>query len=870
MILNRVFVGREADLDVLRNAYEEVRTGKTRIVALVAESGFGKTRLAQEFYGWLSTAHDGLGSAGYWPDQLLQRENNLQVNPDLAECGGDGKDMPFLWWGLRVADPGSRNQSLEDALRHGVATLKSHLETYATAQKVQDLSKQRISGAKDTAIGIIADVGKGALEGMLNTAAFGLLDIGKAVYDESRKQHGIARQLKELETFDASPDATVHRQRDKLTETILHDLSVLAKKPLPGRSAVPLVILIDDIQWLHADPGLEAFLEALAARARAESWPLLLVFTSWRKEWHNSQAAGTAPAKWIGHDDIAHELGRANGLEAIVQEAFPGLPGDQRMELAGKADGNPRLLDEMLTYIQRQPKLFVERNQSGPMSAKGLNAVLSQGFADYVLDRLQAAPTSVQQALALASLQGIMFSSNLVRRVAAELLIDGADEGIAQSDTPHSFTTMEEGGEFRLRAYQEAARENTENFFDEDKAQVVTIKYVLSVASDPASANDRELRLAFDALGEAADQDTETATKKVKVAAEVIRRANAAFDTRSAGLIARDILESCAAVMAVVDLSDSIAVLGADKEWHGYSDIHVTCWQNIVDRFRETAANLTRPARRDLAIAIANLGRVVQTLDGPAAARPLCEEAMVLTRTLAEEQPTPTAQRSLAIALGRLGGVVEALDGPAAAQPLREEAMVLKRTLAEEQPTPDARRELAIALANLGDVVEALDGSAAARPLREEEMLLMRTLAEEQPTPTARRNLAFALGRLGGVVKALDGPAAARPLREEEMLLMRTLAEEQPTPDARRDLAIVLAHLGDVVEALDGPSAARPLREETVALMRTLAEEQPYQSIVEELILCLKLLADCLDSEKSLATADMVREEINMLQERLS
>ncbi len=919
MIMNRFFVGREAELDILRNAYEEARTGKPRVVALVAESGFGKTRLAQEFYGWLSTAHDGVGGAGYWPDQLLQRENNLQVNPDLAECGGDGKDMPFLWWGLRVADPGSRNQGLEDALRHGVATLKSHLETYVTAQKVQDLSKQRFSGAKDTAIGIIADVGKDALESLVNSAAFGLLDIGKAVYDEGRKQHGIARQLKELETFDASPDATVQRQRDKLTETILHDLSVLAKNPLPGRSAVPLVILIDDIQWLHADPGLEAFLEALTARAGAEAWPLLLVFTSWRKEWHDSQAANTAPAKWLGHDDIAHELGRANGLEALIQEAFPGLPEDQRMELAGKADGNPRLLDEMLSYIRRQPKLFEDRNLSGSMSEKGLNSVLGRGFADYVLDRLQAAPTSVQQALALASLQGIMFSSNLVRRVATELLVDGTDEGIAQSDTPHSFTTMEEGGEFRLRAYQEAARENTENFFDEDKAQAVTTKYVLSVASDPASANDRELRLALDALGEAADQDAEVAAKKVKVAAEVIRRLNTAFDTRSAGLIARDTLVSCAEVMGVADLTDSFTVLDADKEWYGYSDVHATCWQNIVDRFRKNAASLTpdalydlalaialanlggvvqaldgpaaarslreeevalmrnmaeeRPtpdARRGLAIALANLGDVVQALDGPADARPLREEEMLLKRALAEEQQTPTARRSFAIALANLGGVVEALDGPAAARPLREEELLINRALAEEQSTPDTRRGLAAALINLGGVVEALDGPAAARPLRVETVALMRTLAEKQPTPGARRDFAIALANLGGVVEALDGPAAARPLREETAAHMRTLAKEQPTPGARRDFAIALADLGGVVEALDGPAAARPLREGTVSLARTLAEEQPHRNLIGELIFCMKALAACLSSEGSLAAADLVQQEIKVWQKRLN
>jgi hypothetical protein len=861
MISNRVFVGREADLAVLRNAYEEARAGKPRIVAIVAESGFGKTRLAQEFYGWLSTAHDGVGGAGYWPDQLLQRENNLQVNPDLAECGGDGKQLPFLWWGMRVADPGSRNQSLEDALRHGVATLKSHLEAYVTAQKVRDLSKQRFSSAKDTFFVIAADVGKG----VLSSATFGLFDLSKALLDGGREQLGITRQLKELKTFDASPDTTVKRQRDKLTETILHDLAVLAKTPPPGRSAVPLVILIDDIQWLHADSGLEAFLEALTARAKAEAWPLLLVFTSWRKEWHNSKASGTAPGKWIDRDDISHELGRANGLEALVQQALPGLPENQRMELAGKADGNPRLLDEMLTYIQRQPKLFVERDQSGPMSAKGLKAVLEQGFADYVLDRLQAAPTSVQKALALASLQGIVFSSNLVQRVAAELLVDGADEGIMQSDTPHSFTTMEEGGEFRLRVYQEVARENTENFFDEDKAQAVTTKYVLSVASDPVSANDRELRLALDALREAADQDVEVAVKKIKVAAEMIRRANAAFDTRSAGLIARDILEAGSGWVAVADLDDSDAVLHADQEWHGHSVLHLACWQNLIDRRRKNAASLAPGTQRSLAIALADLGSVVEKIDGPAAALPLREEMVALTRVLAREQPTPGARRGVAVALANLGDVVQKIDGPAAALPLREEEMLLMRTLAEEQPTTDSRRDLAITLGRLGGVIDELKGPSAARALREEEVMLIRILVETSPTPNARRDLAIALGRLGGVVEALDGPAAARPLREEEMLLMRNLAEAQPTPGARRELAIALGNFGGMVQALDGPAAARSVREEMVALMRILSEEQPTPLAQCELAIALGRLGGVVQELDGPAMARPLHEEEMLL-----
>lgn len=872
MTLQRFFVGREADLNVLCKAYEEVKqTGKTRIVALIAESGFGKTRLAQEFYGWLSTEHDGVGGAGYWPDELLQRENNLQVNPDLSECGREGKQMPFLWWGLRVADPGSRNQSLEDALRHGVATLKSHLEAYVHAQKEQELLKQQVSGVKETAKNILADAGKDVIEGWLNTGLFGLLDLGKAVYAEGRNQQRIARELKELESFDASPVATVHRQRDKLTETILQDLAVLAKTPPPGRSAVPLVILIDDIQWLHADPGLEAFLEALTARARAEAWPLLLVFTSWRKEWHDSRDAGKAPGKWMGGDDIPHELGRAPGLEVLVQKAFPGLPGDQRMKLADKADGNPRLLDEMLTYIQRRPKLFVERDQSGPMSPEGLKEVLEKSFADYVFDRLEAAPESVRRALALASLQGVVFSSDLVRRVAAELQVDDVDEGIAQSDTPHSFTTTEEGAEFRLRVYQEAARENTANFFDEDMAQAVTNKYVLSVASDPASANDRELRLAFDALAEATEQDAEVDLKKVTVAAEMIRRANVVCDTRTAGLIAQDLLEAGAAAMAGADLDDTRTVLQAHQTWHGVSPIHVTYWENTVDRLRKDASNQTPGARRDLAAALFDLGDVVDALDGPAAARPLLEESTALRRILAEEQPTPDARYNLGEALFDLGYVVDALDRPAAARPLFEEMVTLLRALADEQPTPDVRRGLGAALGALGDVVKALDGPSAARSLFEEQTALLRALVDEQPTPSARASLAAAFSRLGGVVNALDGPAAARPLYEEEVQLDRALVDEQPTPGARGNLAAALLDLGGVVKTLEDSEAARPLYEEALTLFRELFVASPTPGAKHNLAIALSNLGNVTEAlEGSEAARPLYEEALVLSRERFS
>ena len=103
------FVGRDADLRVMQAAWDDARQGTPRVLALVAESGFGKTRLAQEFYNWLSVTQDGREGAGYWPDRLLRSEDNLRVNPEIVNPDKAETTMPFLWWGLRLADPGGRN-----------------------------------------------------------------------------------------------------------------------------------------------------------------------------------------------------------------------------------------------------------------------------------------------------------------------------------------------------------------------------------------------------------------------------------------------------------------------------------------------------------------------------------------------------------------------------------------------------------------------------------------------------------------------------------------------------------------------------------------------------------------------------------------
>src|SRR5690606_29876084 len=67
-----VFCGRDAELAALERAWDTVAHAdapEPRVVALVAESGLGKTRIVQEFYRRLSVREQG-ETLRYWPPSL--------------------------------------------------------------------------------------------------------------------------------------------------------------------------------------------------------------------------------------------------------------------------------------------------------------------------------------------------------------------------------------------------------------------------------------------------------------------------------------------------------------------------------------------------------------------------------------------------------------------------------------------------------------------------------------------------------------------------------------------------------------------------------------------------------------------------------
>ena len=86
-----VFVGREAELERLRTAFDEAFSGRGRVVMLVGGPGIGKTRTAQELETYArmrgaqvlwGRAHESSGAPPYWPWVQALRSHIASADPE--------------------------------------------------------------------------------------------------------------------------------------------------------------------------------------------------------------------------------------------------------------------------------------------------------------------------------------------------------------------------------------------------------------------------------------------------------------------------------------------------------------------------------------------------------------------------------------------------------------------------------------------------------------------------------------------------------------------------------------------------------------------------------------------------------------------
>lgn len=486
-----MFCGRERELEALMATYRRVEAGDGPEVAVVlGESGLGKTRLVQEFYARLSTSIDAEGECGYWPDRMVRDGNNLKVNPDPAECNPSQiANMRFLWWGIRMLDRTGHNAGM-GGLSEAVPLLRPHLEPFAKAKLLGARMKQAATGA---AMDIAVEVA--------NLFTFGLIGLGKLGVDHAREWKSIRDAHGALAGFDVA--AEHDRQRDNLIDIVLNDLGTLFRCAEEKGEPLPAIILLDDTQWLSGDDITQSFIARLLSRAGAEAWPLLFIATHWEKEWHEDAESDdgrsfASLARQFDRDDWKPLiLGKEPNLAGMIRAGFPGLSQAQIDLLIEKADGNPRLLDEILRHLQVSRGLFEGRDLANKLTTKGEEATRIRTFDlhSLVAERLSQAPDEVQVAVALSGYQGMQFLSRITAAATARIGGEDYADGLGAAERPYSLVaTLEHGlAEFSQRVFYEVAKERLPHVVGEEEA----VEAIRSVLRDLAGEMAR-----FDTLGD--------------------------------------------------------------------------------------------------------------------------------------------------------------------------------------------------------------------------------------------------------------------------------------------------------------------------------------------------------------------------------
>ncbi|MFM7282142.1 MAG: hypothetical protein ACKO32_10225 [Planctomycetia bacterium] len=130
------------------------------MAVIVAETGYGKSRLVQELYLRLTSDPQwDPPESDYWPDAFRAAGTQLRVNPDL---GGHAPKGPprFMWLGVRNADLLPVLPNLKSELSIHLRIVERHREGW---ERMLEAKRQAL-GAKGLKKGALEAFGVGSYE----------------------------------------------------------------------------------------------------------------------------------------------------------------------------------------------------------------------------------------------------------------------------------------------------------------------------------------------------------------------------------------------------------------------------------------------------------------------------------------------------------------------------------------------------------------------------------------------------------------------------------------------------------------------------------------------------------------------------------
>lgn len=477
------FVGRSQELKSLLGVWADVcQPGNgPRMVTVLGEPGYGKTRLIREFYRRIAAEHRHQ-SNDYWPDSLPQSGDRMDINPQLHDAGKEG-EMPWLWWGIRCEPNETRNGTQDEgcALIRSSAHLMQHTGALERKRdRMEKLGKLKAAG--------ITQLLKLAEE---------IPVVGTAIrqYSSGREWLELYRSAVEAARPAAAQSPGLKMQLDvrNACEACLEICQSFIDPTDENLPTIPMVLVIDDAH--AADPLTIKCVYRILHFAHSRKLTLLVVATHWAKEWKSADrgvpANLTMTESWKSFRQISSALPMRPGTEpnSVFHElecegVDCGLILD-RLELAlGErlrkhcldfADGNPQLLRELLSFLHecrahrakdwwfQNPAPDLQLSERG-FEQFGQNTKSKEEFLKHRAEEVQKDP-HLSSLLQLGALQGHSFLGRFTSEVWSDIGdLPGAGTGplelLRSAETPHHVIRLSgvEGqlAKFRHRTYRDA------------------------------------------------------------------------------------------------------------------------------------------------------------------------------------------------------------------------------------------------------------------------------------------------------------------------------------------------------------------------------------------------------------------------------
>lgn len=489
------FIGRESEIERLIAVWNQLRDGSgPKVVTLVADSGYGKTRIIHEFYSRIS------GGQSYWPEHLQATLDSIDINPRFGFDNFRPKgEIPWLWWGMRWSNPGGRNYAQDGgcAFTQVASVLSQHHE--ANLARINRIWRDLGQSATGVAKGIAGMTPIGNI--------LAGIELTKDICTAFKKAIGILKDQcdpnSKLKVSREPYESSICEQCVDLLSSFLNP----ADKKVP---TIPVLVVLDDAHW--ADSASLYFLYRLLEHASQKKWPLMVLTTHWETEWKNFDGKlPEDPSKidnWVSYRQIEKlfegntkdegfcsfetiEIGRMN-CEPILKLAFPDIGQEATEHIIRVSDGNPWICFQFVSLLadaaETRSFWFEEEDPDRRLTDDGLKKFKQKTLTTDLLLNTRVEKLRdhkpIKAVLQIGAIQGNRFLRQITLDIAQKL-------SVCDTDLQTLLTTAE--SPLNLISLNEAPLSMAEF-----KHRLLQLEIAASVAPPLKSEIEKQLRAAFD------------------------------------------------------------------------------------------------------------------------------------------------------------------------------------------------------------------------------------------------------------------------------------------------------------------------------------------------------------------------------------